>query len=294
MTQQPRPTTPAGGSQPPYPPAPYGGPPSAAPPYAPPPYGPPPSGPPPYAPQPPAPRPPADAGPPAAAAPQPGQAPWSPAPPPYGAQPGATAPYGTAPPFGGAPPEMWTPGGPAQPPRRRRTGLIIGIVVGVLVIAGLVVGALFLFGSKTLDSASAQSAIVQGTQKQFGVAPTGVHCPSGIKAQANATFTCSGTLQGQAISFTVKQTDDKGHIAWHSNSNIAPVSQLEATLAQQVGDQAGVTATATCQTGGRTLIVGATTTPIRCTVTNAADATDSLDVDASIDAQGHVTYQPAE
>lgn len=214
--------------------------------------------------------------------------------PPYGAPPVAPPPYGTAPPYGGAPPEMWTPGGPAQPPRRRRTGLIIGIVVGVVVIAGLVVGALLLFGSKTLDSASAQSAIVQGTQKQFGVAPTGVHCPSGIAVKAGSTFTCTAKLDGQSISYTVRQTDGNGHVSWHSNSNIAPVSQLQDVVAQQVGDQAGVTATATCQSGGRTVIVGATTTPIRCTVTNAADSTDTLDVDASIDAQGHVSYQPVE
>src|SRR5207302_1553142 len=111
--------------------------------------------------------------------------PWGPAQPPYGTAPAATAPYGTAPPYGGAPTRPWPPGSPAAPPRRRRTGLIISlVVVGVLVVAGLVVGAVLLFGSKTLDSAKAQSAIAQGVHKQFGVAPTDVHCPSGIAVKS--------------------------------------------------------------------------------------------------------------
>jgi Domain of unknown function (DUF4333) len=285
MTQQPAPTPPAGGSQPPYPPPPpYGGSQYAPPPYAPPPYAPPPVAP--------APRPAADAGPAAAPPPQPAQAPWGPAQPPYGTAPGSTAPYGTAPPYGGAPSGAWPPGAPAEPPRRRRTGLIIGIVVGgIVVLAALAVGAVLVFGSTTLDSGKAQSAIAQGTQKQFGVAPTDVHCPSGIAAKAGSTFTCTAKLQGQPISFTVRQSDDKGNVTWHSDANIAPVSQVQDAVAKQVGDQAGVSATATCETGGRTLLVGATTSPVRCTVTNASDPTDSIQVDASVDAQGRVTYQ---
>jgi hypothetical protein len=221
------------------------------------------------------PRPPADAG-------------------PYGTPPGPTAPYGTSAPYGSTPPGGWPPGVPAQPPRKRRTGLIIGIVVGVVVIiAALVVGGVLLFGSKSLDPASAQSAIASGVQTQFGVTPTDVHCPSGITAKAGSTFTCTAKLDGQPISFSVRQTDDNGHVSWHSTSNIAPVKQLEDAVAKQVGDQAGVTATASCDAGGRTVVVGATTSPIRCTVTNASDSSDSVDVDASIDAQGHVSVQQA-
>lgn len=281
MTQYQGPYPPAGGPQPPYPPPP-GGPQAGPPPYAPPqpPVAPPPRGP-------------VDAGPPPPAGSPQGA--WSAPPPqPYGAAPQSPPPsQPVPPPYGGPPPGPWTPGAPVAPPRRRRTGLIVGIVVGVVVLAGVIVGAVLLLGSSTIDPAKAADAITQGTQKQFGVAPTGVHCPSDVAVKAGSTFTCTAKLDGQAITYTLKQTDDKGNVDWHSDSNIAPVSQLEDAVAKQVGDQAGVTAKASCDAGGHKVIVGATSTPIPCTVTNASDPTDSVNVKASLDAQGHVTVEQA-
>jgi Domain of unknown function (DUF4333) len=98
---------------------------------------------------------------------------------------------------------------PATPPPaapRRRIGRIVGIVVAVLVVlAGLGVGALVLFGSRGLDPRSVQQEIVRITQTAAGVAPTDVRCPDEITAQAGGTFTCTATVDQQPVTYEVRQ-----------------------------------------------------------------------------------------
>jgi hypothetical protein len=187
------------------------------------------------------------------------------------------------PPYAFAPP-------PAPPARTKRTGLIVGIVVGALVVAGLAVGAVFLFGTRSLDTAEAQTKIAELTRQQIGITPTGVSCPTGIAMTAGTTFTCTATLDGQPISYTVKETDDSGHVRVDSDNNLILVRKVEQSVAQQVGDEAGVTATATCDTAGRTVLVDKANTPIPCTVVNSDDPTDTLDVTATVDETGSVSW----
>jgi Domain of unknown function (DUF4333) len=209
------------------------------------------------------------------------------------------APYGQQP-----PPQYGTPQPPAVPPQppygygqpkapattKRRTGLLVSAIVGVLVIAGLAVGAIFLFGSKSLDTAEAQSKIAALTKQQIGITPTDVSCPADVDLKAGTTFHCTAKLDGQAISYTVKETDDKGNVRVDSDNNLILVSKVEESVAQQVGDQAGVTATATCDTGGKQVLVDSQNKPINCTVVNSEDDTDTLDVQATVDDQGNVSW----
>jgi hypothetical protein len=215
------------------------------------------------------------------------------APPPYTpAQPPAGPP---APPYGYGQPmgqpmgqSMGQPMAPA--PKKRRTGLIIGAIVGVLVIAGLAVGAIFLFGSKSLDTAEAQTKIADLTHQQIGVTPTDVSCPQDVALKTGTTFHCTAKLDGQPITYTVKETDDQGNVRVDSDNNLILVSKVEQSVAQQVGDEAGVDATATCDTGGKKVLVDRQNTPIDCTVVNAEDDTDTLDVQATVDDQGNVSW----
>jgi uncharacterized protein DUF4333 len=39
-----------------------------------------------------------------------------------------------------------------------------------------------------------------------------VQCPEDIAVESGKTFTCTGTLDGQKVSYTVKETDDKGNV----------------------------------------------------------------------------------
>jgi hypothetical protein len=184
-------------------------------------------------------------------------------------------------------------GTPQQPPRRRTGALIAGIVAAVLAIVGLGVAALFLFGTKLLDTAEAEREIARITEAQAGLAPSDVTCPDDVPLQAGTTTTCTGTLDGQPISFTVEQTDDEGNVQIASVEDFVIIANVEAALSQQVGAEAGVEVTTTCDADGRVLLVDGFGTPIPCTVTNATDPTDSLDVIATVDDAGNVSYEAA-
>ena len=200
------------------------------------------------------------------------------------------APYGPPAPAYGPPPAGF---GQAPAPRRR-TGVVIGVVVtAVLVLGGLAVGALLLFGSTTLDTADAERQITQLTEEQAGVAPTGVSCPADIEAEAGASFTCSASLEDQPISFTVEQTDDEGNVQITSDNSFVDVATVEASLDQQWAELAGVDVVSTCDTGGHSVLVDGIGTPISCTVTNAEDASDSVEVTATVDESGAVSYEVA-
>jgi hypothetical protein len=198
------------------------------------------------------------------------------------------APYGPpAPPYG--PPAAGF--GPPPAPRKR-TGAVIGAVVAaVLVLGGLAVGALLLFGTKTLDTAEAEREIAQLTEEQAGVAPADVSCPADIVAEAGATFSCSGSLEDQPIAFTVTQTDDDGNVQITSDNSFFDVAIVEASLTEQLSEAAGVEVVTTCDAGGHSVLVDGVGTPISCTVANAGDASDSVDVTATVNENGEVSYE---
>lgn len=197
------------------------------------------------------------------------------------------------PPYAPIPPYGAPVGGFGAPPApHRRTGAVIGaIAAAVLALGGLAVGALLLFGTATLDTADAERQIAQLTEEQTGVAPTDVSCPVDIAAESGATFACTAMLEDQPVSFTVTQTDDEGNVRIASDNSFVYVAAVEASLAQQVGEAAGVEVVSTCETGGRSVLVDGEGTPMSCTVTNAGDASDSVEVTATVDEAGAVSYE---
>ena len=212
---------------------------------------------------------------------------FAPSAPPYG--PPAT-PYGPPVPSYGPPAVSFGP----PPAPRRRTGAIIGAVVAaVLVLGGLAVGALLLFGPKVLDTAEAERQIAKLTEDQTGVAPTDVACPADIEAESGATFACTASLEDQLVSFTVTQTDDDGNVQVISDNTFVDVATVEASLDEQWGEMAGVPVVSTCDAGGHSVLVDGVGTPIACTVANAADVTDSVEVTATVDERGAVSYELA-
>ena len=192
------------------------------------------------------------------------------------------------------PPNYGPPAGgyaPAPAPRRRTGAVVGGILAAVLVLGGLVVGALVWFGSTTLDTAEAERQIGRLTADQTGVAPTDLSCPADIEAESGATFTCTASLEHQPISFTVTQTDDEGNVQIDSDNTFVHVDVIEASLDEQVGELTGVVVISTCDTDGRSVLVDAVGTPITCFVDNAADATDTAEVLATVDESGAVSYE---
>lgn len=99
---------------------------------------------------------------------------------------------GAPPPGYGGPPPGFPPGGPGQPPggpQKSKTGLIIGIVAAVVVVAGLAVGAYFLFFNEDKTTATSETtqqqtsttkgSILSSTTKPKGDTPSGTTDPLG-------------------------------------------------------------------------------------------------------------------
>jgi hypothetical protein len=210
--------------------------------------------------------------------------------PPYG-PPAAGAPYGP-PQYG--PPQYGPPpvGYPPQPPKKkRRTGLIVGSIVTAVVIAGLVVGGILLFGAKTLKAADAEKEVSRIAQEQLDVQLADLRCPDGVEVQSGSSFACTATVEGQDVSFTVTQTDDKGNVDITSDNTYFAVSDIEGEVGAQVQDQTGVAVQSSCDTGGKTVLVDAAGTQLSCAVTNTEDSSDTLDVTATINDDGTVSVE---
>ncbi|WP_369138415.1 DUF4333 domain-containing protein [Modestobacter versicolor] len=206
-----------------------------------------------------------------------------------------TAPAGAYPPPalpGWLSPQYPPPPAPA-PPRRSRGRLVGAIAGGLVAVAGLGTGALLLFGTATLDTDELTDRIAEATQQQSGVAPTALECPADVEVAAGATFGCTAELEGQPVSFTVEQTDDEGNVRFDLDTPFVVVSVVESSVAEQVAADYAVDVTASCETGGRSVLVDAVGDPVPCTVTNVDDAADSLAVVATVAEDGTVSYVEA-
>lgn len=141
-----------------------------------------------------------------------------------------------------------------------------------------------------LDPVALQKEIVRVTVSEVAVEPTGVQCPSDIRFAKGATFTCSATLQGQPLNYTITQTDGQGglNIAHDRVLSAKEVGdQLTATLTRDVGEDV----VAVCGTDGQTVIVNAPGQPIRCGAANAANPDRNAPVTVTVDQNGTLSYE---
>lgn len=210
---------------------------------------------------------------------------------PHAQQPPAQQPWSTFPgPSQGAAPYAPFPASAPVPPRRSRTGLVVGAVAGGVAVLGLAGGALLLFAPRTLDADEVAREISASTAQQAGMAPTDVECPADVTAEAGGVFTCTARLDGQPVSYTVRQRDDEGSIRFELDTDFVIMERVERAVAEQVAADHELDVGAVCDAGGRTLVVNGAGLPFPCTVTNLADPADSITVTATVDPDGVVSY----
>ena len=176
------------------------------------------------------------------------------------------------------------PAPPAQAPQpgRSSAGKIIAIVVAaVVVLGGLAAAALFLLAKPVIDEAKVQAEIVRITRDASGLAPTDVRCPSDVPLKAGNVFTCTAQLDGQQVTYTVKQNDDQGNVHIQS-SGLVVVDKIEKTLAERVTQNTGVTTLGVDCANGKQVVVGGKGTTFPCLVTNTDDPSDTLNVTATV------------
>jgi len=204
--------------------------------------------------------------------------------------------------FGPTAPQQYGPpavpyGPPAsgfgQPPApRRRTGAIVAAVAAaVLALGGLAVGAVLLFGTTVLDTAEAERQIAAIAEEQAGVTVTDVTCPEDVELAAGTVTTCTASLEGQEVTFTVEQTDDEGNVTIDSDQTYVHVADVEALLAEQVSASAGVEVVTSCDGGDHTVLVAEDGLTLECQVAAADDPSDSAVVTATLDAEGNVSFE---
>ncbi|MEU0544548.1 DUF4333 domain-containing protein [Nocardia sp. NPDC005978] len=102
---------------------------------------------------------------------------------------------------------------PQQPaPAKKKTGLIIGAVVAVLVVLGAIVGGVVLLTAKDqLDNSAVQTGVQKVLKDSYGIEDVqDVSCPSGKKVEVDKTFECSVKVGGEAKKVTIKITKDDG------------------------------------------------------------------------------------
>jgi hypothetical protein len=127
----------------------------------------------------------------------------------YGGQPGQ---YGAPGPFGQQPGPYGQAGGYGQPygqpapPKRSRTGPLIGTVAAVVII-GVAIALALLLGQDVLDAGRAESDIAQQYEETFGIG-IDVSCDEEMVVEDGATYECSGTTEdGEDVTIDVAITD---------------------------------------------------------------------------------------
>ncbi len=164
-------------------------------------------------------------------------------------------------------------------------------MIGALVLlAGLGVGALFLFGSQQLDTAEAERQIVSITEEQTGVTVTDVSCPDDVELAAGTVTTCTAVVEGQEVTYTVEQTDDEGNVRIDSDQVFVQLADVETALTEQFATEAGLSVVATCDAGDRTVLVAADGLELTCEASLVDDPSDTGTVTALVDAEGNVTF----
>jgi hypothetical protein len=104
---------------------------------------------------------------------------------------------------------------PGTPPKKRRTGLIVGLVAGVVVVAALAVVLSLSLGTRVLNRAAVQRDVASQFEEREGVA-IDLTCASGMKLAKGATYQCQGTTaDGENVTLTITVTDPgKADYTW--------------------------------------------------------------------------------
>ncbi|MBW0115806.1 DUF4333 domain-containing protein, partial [Pseudonocardia abyssalis] len=155
--------------------------------------------------------------------------------------------------------------------------------------AGVVAVVLVLAPSR-LDVDDVRSEIVRVTQEEVGIVPVDVACPETIDVVVGASTTCTATLDGQPLGYTVRQNDDQGNLTIFHDRTLL-VADLEEATAALLSADIGEQITVLCSPEARTVLVNAVGTPIPCGAVNLADPSLTAELTVAVDEAGSVTYE---
>jgi hypothetical protein len=168
---------------------------------------------------------------------------------------------------------------------------VVGILAALLVVlGGLGAGALYLFGTRTVEPGSVEREIVRITEAAVQVTPADVRCPEGIAMQTGGTFTCTALVDSDAVTYWVHQNDDRGNLTI-TYDRLLRLDALERTVADKLTSDRRVAVTVDCGPTGRTVVRNTPGQEIACTAKITTDPTDGAALTVTVDADGAVTYR---
>jgi hypothetical protein len=170
---------------------------------------------------------------------------------------------------------------------------VVGIVTALLVVlGGLGAGALYLFGTKTVEPGSVEREIVRITEGAVQVTPADVRCPEGITMQTGGTFTCTALVDSDAVTYWVQQNDDQGNLTI-TYDRLLRLDALERTVADKLTSDRRVAVAVDCGPTGRAVVRNTPGQEIDCTVTTTSDPNDGTKLTVTVDADGAAAYRVA-
>lgn len=107
--------------------------------------------------------------------------------------------------------EPWVSRDAVRSPSRTRRYVLAGI--GAVVVAALVVGALFwagVLGSDRLDRTALQAGVNQVLTQDYGLQVGAIACPEDVEVSAGTQFTCQAVVDGEQVEVPVVVTSDQG------------------------------------------------------------------------------------
>lgn len=140
------------------------------------------------------------------------------------------------------PPTAQYPSPPAQPsmsPPRRRTGRLVAIILGVVVLlGGAAFGAFLLFGPKYLDEADLERQLTEAG-RGFASAAQSASCPADLRAEKDRSLDCTVRLaDGSEVPAKVTVTAvDGGQATFTRQIAVLPQADLEERVSADVAEK---------------------------------------------------------
>lgn len=160
-----------------------------------------------------------------------------------------------------------------------RPALIVPVAAVLLAVAGC---------SKTADTGKLEQSIEDEAERVFeGYDVSEADCPEDIEIEQGNDFDCTIGVAGVDVRVHVTQNDDDGNVTLDQLDAVIDVNKAEAVLADQIGQQAGVTIEVDC--GGDDYLAVEVGGGFAC---EATDGADSRTVDVTVtDAAGNVEFE---
>jgi hypothetical protein len=172
----------------------------------------------------------------------------------------------------------------APPPRpRARVGLVavvVGVLIGLVVAAGVVLAMLGFFAASV-----ARADVAAGISTQLagrGVTATSVDCPQDLRAEVGESVHCTYTVDGKPVGVTAKVTSVQGDQAVFDITSDAPLVAREDVAAAIDDHLEGLSYTADGPTSCPAALIGENGRSVRCEFAVGGQPVDAVATVSSV------------